>query len=92
MDAVSKGENGAIHNPELCFNCGLCISRCRGKAFSANLGTVRCSTGGCLRDIKVTLRQSDRARAIKAAQELKEQVLAGKFRLKEPVEKISWRE
>ncbi|HOW13914.1 methanogenesis marker 16 metalloprotein [Methanosarcina sp.] len=92
MGAVSKGENGAVHDPELCFNCGLCISRCRGEAFSANLGTVRCETGGCLRDIKVTLRQSDRTRAVKAAQELKAKILEGKFRLKEPVERISWRE
>ncbi len=92
MGAVSKGENGAEHKPELCFNCGLCISRCRGEAFSANIGTVSCGIGGCHRDINVTLRQSDRARAVKAAQELKEQILEGKFRLKEPVEKISWRE
>lgn len=92
MGAVSKGENGAVHNPELCFNCGLCISRCKGEAFSAKLGTVSCAVGGCFRDIKVTLRQSDRARAVKAAEELKAQVLSGKFRLKEPVEKISWRE
>jgi len=92
MGAVSKGENGAVHDPELCFNCGLCISRCRGDAFSANLGIVQCTTGGCLRNIKVTLRQSDRARAVKAAQELKAQILEGKFRLKEPVERIRWRE
>ena len=92
MGAVSKGESGAEHKPELCFNCGLCISRCRGEAFSANLGAVSCGVGGCSRDIKVTLRQSDRARAVKAAQELKEQVLSGKFRLKEPVERIIWRE
>ncbi|AKB80658.1 Ferredoxin oxidoreductase [Methanosarcina barkeri 3] len=92
MNAVSRGENGAVHNPEFCFNCGLCISRCRGEAFSANLGSVRCATGGCLRDIKVTLRQSDRARAIIAAEELKEKILTGRFRLSEPVEKISWRE
>lgn len=87
MGAISKGENGAEHKPELCFNCGLCISRCRGEAFSANLGTVSCGVGGCLRDVKVTLRQSDRARAVKAAQELKEQILTGKFRLTEQVEK-----
>lgn len=92
MGAVSKGESGAVHSPELCFNCGLCISRCRGKAFSANLGSVKCTTCGCLRDIKVTLRQSDRARAVKAAEELKEKILTGTFRLSEPVEKISWRE
>jgi len=92
MGAVSRGENGAVHSLEFCFNCGLCISRCRGKAFIANLGLVKCTTGGCLRDIKVTLRQSDRARAVKAAEELKEQILTGTFRLTEPVEKISWRE
>jgi putative methanogenesis marker 16 metalloprotein len=92
MGAVSRGETGAVHNPEFCFNCGLCVSRCRGKAFSANLGSVRCATGGCLRDIKVTLRQSDRARAIVAAEELKGKILTGRFRLNEPVDKISWRE
>jgi putative methanogenesis marker 16 metalloprotein len=92
MGAVSRGETGAVRNPEFCFNCGLCVSRCRGEAFRANLGSVRCATGGCLRDIKVTLRQSDRARAILAADELKEKILTGRFRLNEPVEKISWRE
>lgn len=92
MGAVSRGETGAIHSPEFCFNCGLCISRCRGQAFSANLGSVKCTTEGCLRDIKITLRQSDRAKAIIAAEELKEKILTGRFRLTEPVEKISWRE
>jgi len=92
MGAVRREETGAVHRPEFCFNCGLCISRCRGDAFSANLGSVRCATGGCLRDIKVTLRQSDRARAIIAAEELKEKVITGRFKLTEPVEKISWRE
>jgi putative methanogenesis marker 16 metalloprotein len=93
MGAVSRGETGtAVRSQEFCFNCGLCVSRCRGKAFSANLGSVRCATGGCLRDIQITLRQSDRARAIIAAEELKEKILTGRFRLNEPVEKISWRE
>jgi putative methanogenesis marker 16 metalloprotein len=93
MGAVSRTEDKkAVHSSSLCFNCGLCISRCRGDTFSANLGSVRCATGGCLRDIKVTLRQSDRARALKAAEELKEKILTGAFRLKDPVEKISWRE
>lgn len=89
MGAIIKTPEGKIkHNPKLCFNCGLCVSRCRGGAFKAELGTVSCTAGGCMRDIKVTLRQSDRARAVKAAEELKEKVLSGEFRLKEPVEKI----
>lgn len=91
MNAVTEGDNEIIHRPEFCFNCGLCISRCAGKAFSANLGSVRCTTGGCQRDIRITLRQSDRVRAVKAAKELKEKLLTGRFRLTEPVEKISWR-
>ena len=92
MGAVSKGESGTIHNKELCFNCGLCISRCKGKAFSADLGSVKCAIGGCLRNIKITLRQSDRARALRAAGELKEKILTGRFRISEPVERIKWRE
>jgi putative methanogenesis marker 16 metalloprotein len=91
MSAVSK-ETGTVHKPEYCFNCGLCVSRCKGEAFSAKLGSVRCSAGGCLRDIKVTLRQSDRVRAVRAAEELKEKILTGTFRLTEPMEKIRWRE
>jgi putative methanogenesis marker 16 metalloprotein len=89
MGAVSKAEDGTIHNQKFCFSCGLCVSRCRGEAFSANLGSVRCEANGCLRDIKITLRQSDRARAVRAAEELKEKILTGKFRLTEPVERIS---
>jgi putative methanogenesis marker 16 metalloprotein len=92
MGALSKGEKGIARSQKLCFNCGLCISKCKGKAFSADLGSVKCITDGCLRDIKVTLRQSDRFRAVKAAKELKEKVLTGRFKIKEPVEKISWRE
>jgi uncharacterized protein (DUF39 family) len=92
MGAVSKEESGTIHKQEYCFNCGLCVSRCKGKAFVANLGSVKCTAGGCLRDIKITLRQSDRSRALRAAEELKKKILTGTFRLAEPVEKISWRE
>jgi len=100
MGAVSKGEEGAVHDTTLCFNCGLCVSRCRGEAFTAKLGKVRCAPGGKEKEkgnkkesekeieIPITLRQSDRARAVKAAEELKEEVLSGKFRITEPVEKI----
>jgi putative methanogenesis marker 16 metalloprotein len=92
MGAVKKEDGKAVHNPESCFNCGLCVSRCKGNAFNAKLGSVKCTTGGDLRDIQVTLRQSDRARAIKAAEELKEKLLTGSFRLTEPVEEITWKE
>lgn len=89
MDAITKTPEGKIkHNRSLCFNCGLCVSRCPGGAFKAELGEVSCTTGGCMREIKVTLRQSDRARAVKAAKELKEKVISGDFKLKEKVEDI----
>ncbi len=89
MEAIKRTPEGKIkHNRGLCFNCGLCVSRCKGGAFVAKLGSVRCTTGGCMREIKVTLRQSDRARAVKAAEELKKEVLSGKFRITAPVEKI----
>ncbi len=89
MRAVtSNGETEAVHNQLLCFNCGLCISKCNGQAFSANLGTIRYNNGEMEKEIPVTLRQSDRARAVKAAEELKEKILSGEFRIKEPIEKI----
>ncbi len=88
MGAITRKGDRTVHNRYLCFNCGLCVSRCTGGAFVARLGSVPCATGGCMRNIRVTLRQSDRARAVKAAEELKREVLSGKFRITEPVEKI----
>ena len=91
LKAITRTPEGKIkHNPGLCFNCGLCVSRCLGGAFKARLGSVRCTIEGQMREIKVTLRQSDRARAIKAAKELKEKMLSGEFRLKEKVENIKF--
>ncbi|MDD2439561.1 MAG: methanogenesis marker 16 metalloprotein [Methanosarcinaceae archaeon] len=91
MEAIKKTKTGKIkHIRSLCFNCGLCVSRCRGGAFKAKLGSVHCLIEGSLKDIQVTLRQSDRARAQKAAKELKNKVLSGEFRIKEAVEKIKF--
>jgi putative methanogenesis marker 16 metalloprotein len=90
MGAITRKGDRTVHNRHLCFNCGLCVSRCKGGAFVARLGSVSCTTGGCMREINITLRQSDRARAVKAAEELKKEVLSGKFRITEPVEKIKF--
>lgn len=78
----------AVHDVSLCFNCGLCVSICDGHAFSADLGTLHYNDGKIEKDIQVVVRQSDRARALKAAEELKQKILSGEFRITEPVEHI----
>lgn len=67
-----------------CFNCGLCVSQCSGGAFQGNLGAIRLGE----RMIPIQLRQSDRARAVKLAAELKQQILDGSFRITEMVEHL----
>ena len=67
-----------------CFNCGLCVSQCTGGAFRGNLGAIRLGE----RMIPIQLRQSDRARAVKLAAELKQQILDGSFRMTEMVEHL----
>lgn len=69
-----------------CFNCGLCVLRCKGKSFLGHLDYV--DLKGVDHRVPVTLRQSDRVRALKAAQDLKKQIRKGEFRLTQPVEKI----
>ncbi len=70
---------------ELCCNCGTCVRSCEGGAFYGNLGTV--SVLG--RAVPVTLRQSDRKRAVKLAEVLKQKILEGNFTISEPVSRIS---
>ncbi len=69
---------------KLCFNCGACVSLCSEGAFSANLGHIT------VNDMKVpiTLRQSNRARANKLAERLKEEIIGGDFILTEPVGRL----
>ncbi len=78
----------AVHDASSCFNCGLCVSICDGHAFNADLGTLHYNDGKTEKDIPVVVRQSDRARALKAAEELKRKILLGEFRITEPVERI----
>lgn len=81
---------GAIKRPvridrELCFNCGLCSVLCPD-VFRARLGSIRSPDG---LHIPVTLRQSDRLRAIRLAEILKERILDGSFMLSPCVERLS---
>ena len=71
-----------------CFNCGLCVSRCKGETFFGNLGSIELE--GVNHKVPVTLRQSDRMTALKAAQDLKKQIQKGQFKMTEPVGKISF--
>jgi len=82
--------NGFSHEKNIdqsvCFNCGICVNLCEGKAFRGKLGTIRVQN----REIPITVRQSDKCGALKLASELKEQILSGKFKLNLPVAKINF--
>ncbi|NVM28954.1 MAG: methanogenesis marker 16 metalloprotein [Candidatus Helarchaeota archaeon] len=73
-------------NQSLCFNCGLCVDRCEGKAFKGDLGTVKVSS----HEVPIVLRQSDRWGAIKLATELKERILSGEFKLSLAISNIKY--
>jgi Fe-S-cluster-containing hydrogenase component 2 len=90
MGAVSREPGkAAVRNEALCFHCGICVSACPGRAFRCRLGSIRMkSPGEKTRDIPVVLRQSDRLRAIKLAEDLKRRIIEGSFRIAEPVERI----
>jgi len=102
MGAVTGGmdKDGtarATRDEGLCFHCGLCVSVCPSSAFSARLGEIMMKSNmqstieggaaeGCA--IPVVLRQSDRLRALRLAEELKRRILDGSFRMAPPVERI----
>ncbi|HEC56627.1 MAG TPA: methanogenesis marker 16 metalloprotein [Candidatus Syntrophoarchaeum butanivorans] len=64
-----------IFDERECFNCGLCVSICRGKAFKGDLGKIKIGD----RVIPVFLRFSDRLRAERLSQRLKEMIEEGDF-------------
>jgi putative methanogenesis marker 16 metalloprotein len=83
---------GAINHKEAllwddkrCFYCGICATLCKGGVFRSNLGAITLGN----HKIPVVLRQSDRARALRLAEELKERILDGSFKLTQAVEKIA---
>ena len=71
-------------NEDLCCNCGACVQFCLGNAFYCDLGVVTLSG----REIPVTLRQSDKKRALKLAVMLKKQILDQDFIISEPVSRL----
>jgi putative methanogenesis marker 16 metalloprotein len=71
-------------DPLSCVNCGTCVRECPGNAFSANLGSLPVGT----RKVPITLRQSDRARALLLCGHLKSLILDRKFSLAGKVEDL----
>jgi len=71
-------------DPLLCVNCGTCVRECPGGAFSVNLGSLPVGTI----KVPITLRQSDRARALRLCTHLKDLILDRKFSLTGKVENL----
>ena len=84
MKAITSEGNQVKRDNERCFNCGLCTTQCVGGAFQGSLGAINFDG----RKIPVILRQSDRSRAIRLAEELKRQILNGSFKMTQMVEHI----
>ncbi|HII99409.1 MAG TPA: methanogenesis marker 16 metalloprotein [Methanoregula sp.] len=67
-----------------CTNCGTCVFECCGGAFSGNLGTL----GFDNRKVPVILRQSDRARALRLCEDLKDRIQKRRFTLTAKTEEL----
>jgi len=86
MRAISNEAGRVRRDEDLCFYCGMCVNACPSGVFCGRLGVVRLRTAAeSVRSIPVVLRQSDRLRAVKLAEELKRRILDGTFRMSEPV-------
>ena len=81
-------DNGLRFDRSRCFNCGLCVTRCKGGTFFARLGSVTLESVN--HKVPITLRQSDRVTALKAATDLKHQIQTGQFKITAPVGKINF--
>lgn len=66
---------------EDCYGCGMCAYYCNADAFDINTGSVNLNIEGTTYDVPIICRQSDRLRANKLSDKLKDLILEGKFRL-----------
>jgi putative methanogenesis marker 16 metalloprotein len=90
MRAVHFDGRCAGRDSELCFHCGLCVTECSSGAFRCNMGLIRLKTADCvIGTIPVVLRQSDKLRALKLAEDLKQKILDGSFKITQRVEHIN---
>ena len=89
MRAIESDADGVRRSEALCFHCGLCATVCPSAVFSCRLGAIRLrTTAGIARTVPVVLRQSDRLRALRLAEDLKNRILNGSFKMAEPIERI----
>jgi len=82
--AISFEKDAPKLDRSRCFNCGLCAAVCAGKVFAANLGAL------CFNErvVPIVVRQSDRLRALRLAEDLKRRILDGSFEITEMSERI----
>lgn len=66
---------------DLCFGCGYCATVCPRGVPSIKTGNVTFEAEGKERNIPVTCRQSDKKRGLDIAEDLKEAILNGSFKL-----------
>jgi putative methanogenesis marker 16 metalloprotein len=89
MRAIESNAGRVLRSEALCFHCGMCATVCPSGVFSCRLGAIRLkSAAGVSRTVPVVLRQSDRLRAERMAEELKEKIKNGSFRMNERIEHI----
>ncbi len=89
LNAVHFDGRAASRDDDLCFHCGLCTTECPFEAFRCFLGSLRLKTDdGAIVVIPVVLRQSDKLRALKLAEDLKKKILDGSFKMTQRVEHI----
>lgn len=68
-------------NQETCFGCGMCEYSCPQGAFEMKRGTIKFKTGDRAVEVPMVCRQSDMKRARKLAEELKNRITTGEFKL-----------
>ncbi|MCX6669832.1 MAG: methanogenesis marker 16 metalloprotein [Methanothrix sp.] len=89
LEAVHFDGRAASRDDERCFHCGLCTTECPSGAFRCYLGSLQLKTDdGAINVIPVVLRQSDKLRALKLAEDLKKKILDGSFKMTQRVEHI----
>ena len=88
-EAIYFAKKGLVLDRHLCFNCGLCSTNCAGNVFEANLGSIKFDYEDESLDVPIVVRQSDRKRALKIAEELKDRIAEGSFKVNGMIADIS---
>jgi putative methanogenesis marker 16 metalloprotein len=85
MEAVIFDGTAVKRDEVRCFHCGLCVSACPSGAFRSSLGSIHLDNI----TVPVVLRQSDRFRALRLAEDLKRRITDGSFRMGPAVERVT---